>query len=268
MPIKNDWKLSEEACRAATMTVVEEIARRRISRRHLADMARISLSTLEKVLSGRRPLTLSTLVKLEDALGLSLRGGASGDAATAAVAANGQAHAPGSTSGVAPDELGSYSRPAVKWIEGRYLTLRPSFGAAHAIYAYVTEISWEEARSHLVFREAERTDKEFSQFGQVAVPNQSGHVYLVTNRHGQHRMVVVSRPTISGEMHGVLTTLKVGRGSALTPVAAPIALVPMREGAPQKFGQVAAGESAFATYDAILKRTTLEGFAELIPVGG
>ncbi len=267
MPLKSDWKLSEDACRAATLQVVEEIARRRISRRHLADMARISLSTLEKVLSGRRPLTLSTLVKLEDALGLSLRAG--GQANGAGGGANGADLTAGasksSAPGVAPDELGSYARPAVKWIEGQYLTLRPSFGNSRAVYAYVTDITWDEAQSVLVFREAERTDKEFAQFGQVAVPNQSGHVYLVTNRHGQHRMIVVSRPTISGEMHGVLTTLKVGRGSALTPVAAPIALVPMRAGAPAPaFGQIMPTHAAYEGYCAVLRRTTGEGFAELL----
>ena len=50
---------------------------------------------------------------------------------------------------------------------------------------------------------AERVDAEFSQYGEVAVPNQSGHIYLVTNRHGQHRLITVSRPMITGEMYGV-----------------------------------------------------------------
>ena len=266
MALKSEWKLSEDACRAAMLQVVEELARQRISRRHLAETARISLSTLEKVLSGRRPLTISTLVKLEDALGVSLRGKAAGSG----IGSNGPvAHAKpvsqgGSQAGVAPDDLGSYSRPAVRWIEGRYLTLRPSFGNGNAIYAYLTEIAWDEAASLLTFREGERTDREFAQFGHVAVPNQSGHVYLVTNRHGQHRMIVVSRPTISGEMHGVLTTLKVGRGSALTPVASPIALVPLRDGALlPKFGQIVPGDGAFDGYRSLLKRTTGEGFAEL-----
>ena len=45
------------------------------------------------------------------------------------------------------------------------------------------------------------------------MPNQSGHIYLVTNRHGQHRLITVSRPTITGEMYGILTTLLAGRGS-------------------------------------------------------
>ena len=257
MPPLSERKLSEEACQAAAARVVEEIARRRISRRHLADLARISLSTLEKALSGRRPLTISTLVRLEEALGMSLR------------AANGQAVAVASAgepmNGVAPDELGSYARPAVQWIEGNYLTLRPSFGNPAAVYAYCTEIRWDEAQSILTFRERERTDEAFTQFGQVAVPNQSGHVYLITNRHGQHRLITVSRPTIAGEMHGILATLRVGRGSQLTPVAAPIVLVPIREsGAVPAFGQIAPGHAAFDGYKTLLARTTADDFAVLM----
>ena len=51
----------------------EELARRRISRQALADMARISLSTLEKALSGSRPFTLATVVRIEDVLCTALR---------------------------------------------------------------------------------------------------------------------------------------------------------------------------------------------------
>jgi hypothetical protein len=99
------------------------------------------------------------------------------------------------------------------------VTVRPSFGEKGAIYAYRTEILWDEATSRLVFREAERVDAEFSQYGEVAVLNQSGHVYLVTNRHGQHRLITVSRPMITGEMYGVIATLLAGRGSLLTKIA-------------------------------------------------
>ena len=102
---------------------------------------------------------------------------------------------------------------------GTYITLRPSFGGTDAIYAYRTEIAWDAAASSLVFREGERTDADYTQFGEVAVPNQSGYIYLVTNRHGQHRLITVSRPTILGEMYGILTTLLAGRGSLLTPIA-------------------------------------------------
>jgi hypothetical protein len=71
------------------------------------------------------------------------------------------------------------------WLEGMYITLRPSFGDKEAIYAYCTEIAWDAAASWLAFREGERLDAAYTQYGEVAVPNQSGHIYLVTNRHGQ-----------------------------------------------------------------------------------
>jgi len=109
MPPLSERKLTDEACRVAAGLVIEEIARRRISRRHLAEIARISLSTLEKALSGRRPLTIATIVRLEEALGIPLRprtngGGAPSAPVTPSVAA---------PLGLAPDELGNYARPAV-----------------------------------------------------------------------------------------------------------------------------------------------------------
>jgi len=68
-----DKQLSAEQSRQIADTIREEIARRRISRQSLAELAKLSLSTLEKVLGGRRPFTLATTVRLEQALGVSLR---------------------------------------------------------------------------------------------------------------------------------------------------------------------------------------------------
>ena len=119
-----DKQLSAEQSRQVAETIREEIARRRISRQTLAEQAKLSLSTLEKVLGGRRPFTLATTVRLEQALGVSLRKGV--DVAPAAAPANGD---------IAPDGLGAYSRRAVAWLEGTYVTLRPSFGDKDAIYA-------------------------------------------------------------------------------------------------------------------------------------
>src|SRR5216684_2034681 len=97
-----DKQLSAEQSRQVAETIREEIARRRISRQSLAEQAKLSLSTLEKVLGGRRPFTLATTVRLEQALGVSLRKGL--DAAPAAAPVNGD---------VAPDGLGAYSRGAL-----------------------------------------------------------------------------------------------------------------------------------------------------------
>src|SRR5262245_38799402 len=130
-----DQQLSAEQSRQIADTIREEIARRHISRQSLAELAKLSLSTLEKVLGGRRPFTLATTVRLEQALGVSLR---RTPEAPPPVAANGD---------IAPDSLGAYSRRAVAWIEGTYVTVRPSFGDKEAIFAYRTEISWDPAAS-------------------------------------------------------------------------------------------------------------------------
>jgi transcriptional regulator with XRE-family HTH domain len=162
--------LSDEHSRQIAEQIREGLARRRISRAELADQAKISISSLEKALSGRRPFTLATTIRLEEALGISLR------------LKKAAAVEPGPN--LAPADPGSYSRPAVSWIEGNYLTLRPSFGRRKAIFAYRTEILWDGLRPSLVFRDSERLDAKFSQAGAVAVPNQSGHIYLVTSLHG------------------------------------------------------------------------------------
>ena len=242
-----DRQLSAEQSRQVAATVREELARRRISRQHLAAQAKLSISTLEKALGGRRPFTLATTVRLEEALGVSLRKGPD-----AAAPANGD---------VAPDNLGAYSRRAVAWLEGIYLTLRPSFGEKDLIYAYRTEIVWDAAASCLIFREAERTDAAYAQFGEVAVPNQSGHIYLVTNRHGQHRLITVSRPTITGEMYGIIATLLAGRGSQLTPIAAPIAFLPIRNVTAPTFGRTSPTDANYQAYRGELRRTIDEPFA-------
>src|SRR5262249_15330844 len=147
------------------------------------------------------------------------------------------------------------------WIEGTYLTLRPSFGDPNAIYAYRTEIAWDDQCSSLVFHESERIDMAFTHAGTVSVPHQSGHIYLVVNRNGQYRLIIVSRPTISGEMYGILTTLQVGRGSQLMPVAAPVAMVPTKAVKDIQFGQIQAADRCHALYRKYLKRTVEEQFA-------
>ena len=248
-----DKQLSAEQSRQVAELVREELARRRISRQALAEQAKLSLSTLEKVLGGRRPFTLATTVRLEQALGVSLRKGKGHDAASPPAAVNG--------SEVSPDGLGAYSRRAVAWLEGTYITVRPSFGDKEAIYAYRTDIAWDAASSSLVFREGERLDAAYTQYGEVAVPNQSGHIYLVTNRHGQHRLITVSRPTILGEMYGIITTLLAGRGSLLTPIAAPIAFLPIKLIAKPTLGRLTKEDANYAIYREHLRKTMEEPFA-------
>lgn len=241
--------LTAAASDALAVRVREELARRRLSRQGLADLARLSLSTLEKALNGNRPFTLATVVRLEAALGMDLR-------VAAPVAA--PAGAPAVTA--APAGLGAYTADAVKWLEGDYLTLRPSLGAVGAVFAYRTVIEWDAVNGGLAFHEAERQDAPFAQRGVVSVPNKSGHIYLHTNDDGQFRLAMLSRPAISGEMYGLLTTLQAVQGAQLLPVSVPLALVPFAATA-KVLGRVGPDDAAFADYRAHLLRVTEGGFA-------
>jgi transcriptional regulator with XRE-family HTH domain len=244
----SDENLSAEENHRISSLIREELAKRRMTRAGLADHAKLSLSTLEKALSGQRPFTLASVVRLETALDVKLR------------KLNGEQAAPAT----APDGLGSYSRPAVKWLEGNYLTLRPSFSVAKAIYAYRTEISWDQTLSHLVFQESERLDSAYKQDGAVSVPHQSGYIYLVTNKHGQHRMVTLSRPMIGGEMFGLLATLQSGKGATLMPIAVPVVLAPVSIfGNDLRFGLIKPDDALFGVYEKLLRRCIKEPFVIL-----
>lgn len=241
-------EIEVEGSESVALMVREELARRRLSRQWLADEARVSLSTLEKALAGRRPFTLTTVVRLEEVLGISLRSGRNG----AEHKALGQ---------FAPEEMGAYARPAVRWLEGEYLTVRPSFSEPGALYAYLTAIEWDEEKGYLTFSERERVDRDFAQQGFVSFPHLSGHIYLVTVSDGQYRLILLSRPSGGGALNGVLTTLVTGAGAQLTPACAPIALLPRSRQSDPQLGVVRAGDRCFADYRECVDRIPQRGYA-------
>jgi transcriptional regulator with XRE-family HTH domain len=233
--------MQEFDAEAMSVNVREEIARRRISRQKLADMAKISLSTLEKALAGTRPFTLATIIRIEEALGARLRP---------------IEHHGGSSHELAPEHMGAYSRAGVKWIEGRYLTIRPSFKSPGDLFTYLIAIRWLATEGYLGFAESQRVDSKFEQSGHVSLPNLSGHIYLVTNDAGQHRTVVLGRPTIDGILYGILTTLQVGHGSQLVPVSCPVALVKLEDTVDPVIGLVAKDAPQFAGFRETLDAAT------------
>jgi transcriptional regulator with XRE-family HTH domain len=234
--------------RRLAIRVREELVRQRISRRRLADEAKISLSTLEKALSGSRPFTLATIIRLEEALRIKLHPSA-------------RPH--GAAAETAPVELGGYSPGAVKWLEGDYLTLRPSFDVKEAIYAYRTNICWSSEAHCLRFQESERLDSPYSQKGVVSVPNKSGQIYLQTSDEGQFRLAILGRPLISGEMYGVLTTLRACRGGQLQPVSTPLVLLPLTPGI-NRFGRIMPADPMYGVFCDHLNRVIAKEHARLV----
>jgi transcriptional regulator with XRE-family HTH domain len=248
-PVPMSTDLHPERSSAVALRIREELARRRLSRQWLADEARVSLSTLEKALSGRRPFTLATVVRMEEALGIALRNG------------DGHAVEPPAPSQFAPEEMGAYARPAVGWLEGDYLTLRPSFSETGALYAYHTRIAWDEEKGHLAFSETDRLDSDFHQRGFVSFPHLSGQIYLVTSSAGQYRMALLNRPSGGGALNGVLVTLVAGPGAQLIPAAAPIALIPAHEDSDSELGIIRAGSRCFEEYRTCVDRIAQRGYA-------
>ncbi|WP_028969063.1 helix-turn-helix domain-containing protein [Sphingomonas sp. URHD0057] len=240
-------ELSTEGSAAVALLVREELARRRLSRQWLADQAKVSLSTIEKALAGSRPFTLATVVRLEDALGTSLRGA--------------RPSAEPAARTFAPDSMGAYARPAVQWLEGTYLTLRPSFSESGAVFAYLTSIAWDDAGGHLTFAEAARTDAEYEQKGFVSFPNLSGTIYLVTIFEGQYRVAILNRPVGRAAMSGILLTLAAGEGAQLTPAAVPLALLPTSARAESEVGVIRDGDRCYAEYRECVDRITQRGYA-------
>jgi transcriptional regulator with XRE-family HTH domain len=246
-----DRELADAETHEVGRRVREELARRRMSRQALADMAKVSLSTLEKALAGTRGFTLATTLRIEEALGVALR------PITLATA----------SAETAPEHMGAYARSAVRWIEGQYLTLRPSFGTPGGIYAYVTTIQWLADKGHLGFAESQRTDALFEQTGHVSMPNLSGHIYLVTNETGQHRLAILARPTIDGVLYGVLTTLQVGSGSQLVPVACAIALQKYTGHGNLPIGLLAPGNDGYDACRKTLDAAITDDFVRFYPGG-
>jgi transcriptional regulator with XRE-family HTH domain len=242
--VEPDSELSESQNKALADRLREELARRHMSRQGLADAAKISISTLEKALNGSRPFTVASLVRLEQALGLTLR--------------------PKFEAHPAKADLGGYARSGVTWLEGQYLTIRPSFDVDGSVYAYRTDITWDDKLGCLCFREAERLDAPFAQKGLVSLPAKSGHIYLYTNEDGQMRLAIFGRPQITGELYGVLTTLAAGTGSNLTPICAPIALLPWAKLETTNLGRISTSDSNHKQYRKHLDSVVQTGFARIL----
>jgi hypothetical protein len=67
-------------------------------------------------------------------------------------------------------------------------------------------------------------------------------------------------------MYGIISTLRAGPGSQLTPIAAPIAYVPLRNFAKPSLGRVASGDANHELYQKHLRRTVEESFALFLSV--
>jgi hypothetical protein len=66
-------------------------------------------------------------------------------------------------------------------------------------------------------------------------------------------------------MYGIISTLRAGSGSQLTPIAAPIAYVPARNIGDPAVGRIGSDHANYKLYRDHLRRTIDESFAQFLP---
>lgn len=164
---------------------------------------------------------------------------------------------------VAPIYMGGYTRRAVDHLIGSYLTLRPAFTKADVIFAYRTDISWDDSWPSLLFQEHNRPDAPYAHRGRVHVPPSSQFIHLVSLTKGAMRMILLSQIDQTSQMRGLITTLS-RQGAMIAPVSAPIVYRRLGTSETAVYGEIASGEEAYASYAEALRTCVSDGFASLI----
>ena len=138
-----------------------------------------------------------------------------------------------STSDVAAQNYGGYSRASVKGLEGCYVCFRPAFTRPGVITAYLVDLRWDEAASCLTFEESGRADAGHTQQGRVYIPDGRPFISFVTVERGALRLVTVSRLELPQSARGLMMTLSNPGGMHFTPVSAPVVFKRIVDKVPQ-----------------------------------
>lgn len=161
---------------------------------------------------------------------------------------------------------GGYSKIQANKYIGSYLTFRPSFSEAKSIFAYITDISWSDERGALEFNERNRHDPEHCQHGYISIPQETNFIYFIVNYLGQYRMSVCRRNAISGEIYGLINTLKIVDSWALVPVTTFIHMIPYDSCELKTTGIIRMNDKNYQFFMKRLERTQSKKLAELLLV--
>jgi len=227
---------------------------KKMTQHELADAADCHEKTIQNMMNGRS-VREQTLFDVCMVLGL--------DFEQVRAAWSGIKHN-ASSGEVAEVDLGAYSRTAVEHYIGRYVTLRPAFDSSGKIMSYVTEVSWDDDKKCLRFREQDRPERAYAHSGELYMPAGSMFVYLVSRTRGWMRLVVVSQLDPSNKMRGLITTLNKAMGSMYVPVSAPIVYVRPDKLADFEFGEIGPATRSHAVYKRLLDETIDQSYAKLV----
>ncbi len=239
---------------------------KKITQAGLADLADCHEKTVQNLMAGRtvRDQTLFDVCMVLDLEFEGIKAQWSGSGPKGQPHRDEPGH-PGATTEIAPIYMGGYTRPAVEHLIGSYLTIRPSFTKDDVIFAFQTDVSWDESWPSLIFEECNRPDAPYSHRGRVHVPTSSPFIHFVSLTKGAMRMILLPQPDQTDSMRGLITTLS-RQGAAITPVSSPIIYRKLDDAAAPQYGEIAAAEPAFNEYKALLDDCLTSGHVSLVHV--
>ena len=212
------------------------MTRQGVNRAWLAHETKISESTLDKSFSRARPMSRPTILKIEDALNISLE-------------------TRSEPSSVAPEEYGGYSKLAKEWLAGDYVAIRYARKTRGALFSFHLEIEWDTAEECLVFRTSRYKDGPYETVGRVSVPAQRSHIQLISSRLGDFDLITLQGPDFMNALRGIHLTTENREGS-WEPKARKLALMPLdrlSDWTEADYGRVDAADRRFAQCHDILE---------------
>ena len=222
------------------------LVKEKIKREEFCHRAGISPATLNKCMTGKMRFSDKTISKIQTIIGV--------------------------LDNLKADELdsyknyGGYSKIQAKKFIGSYLTFRPSFSEEKAIFSYITDISWSDERGALEFSERDRHDSEHSQRGYISIPQETNFIYFIVNYIGQYRMSVCRRNAISGEIYGLINTLRIVDNWVLVPVTTFIHMIPYNDCDYKTTGIIKSNDKNYSFFSKRLERTQSKKLAQLISI--
>lgn len=183
------------------------LAHEKIKREEFCHRAGISLATLNKCMTGKMRFSEKTISKIKDMISI-VDENNSGEIDVY-------------------KNYGGYSKLQASKYIGNYITFRPSFSNNGEFFVYLTEIKWNSEKNVLEFIEKNRSDSEHSQNGYISIPLETNYVYFIVNAIGNYRLVISRRDIFSGDIYGLINTLKSTNNGALVPVASYIYMTPI-----------------------------------------
>ncbi len=178
------------------LKVREALARRRMTREALAEQAQVSGFNTRKGALGP-----ALVYAADDG---ARRGGrsASSFSMRAAVAMNTRADGVPAAAGRSRARSSRQLRARRRFLARRAVPDAAPlvFADERAIFAYRTDIFWSDEASQLEFREAERLDHDYTQFGAVSVPHQSG-AHLLRDEPAWADAACSRRPALHSRRH-------------------------------------------------------------------